>query len=340
MRDRSRHHRHRRLEDRGLSRLSRPALLAALLCLAGPGVLPGPAPLHAQTLIDGTEDLDFDRPESWAMKYYGSVSLLTGLGAPQELAPGEVLVGLEGSWLPTLSEEERRVGFFGSKEEDLNRTAVFGRGRLLVGLPGSFVLTAGYTPPVEIDGVEPHLLAVGLGRTLWSRGRWRLGATLHGGLGRFEGDVTCSRDDVAAGDDPQGNPFGCLEPSHDEMEVRYGGLEVTNRLELRRAVPYLSLLVHRFDSEFQVDARYRSVVDRTLLRTDGWAWGATAGLAWRASERVRLGAEAFYSPLEVFRGPGERTQTDALFHARALVTYRVRTPSPEPASPSTPGVTP
>lgn len=300
--------------------------LTVLLGIAGTGALPAPVPLHAQTLIDDTEDLDFDRPESWAMKYFGSVSLLTGLGDPGELAPGEVLVGLEGSWLPTLSEEERRVGFFGAKEEDLNRTSVFGRVRVTVGLPGSLVLTAGYTPPVDIDGVEPHVLALGVGRDLWRRGRWRLGARLHGGLGRFEGDVTCSRDDVAAGDDPEGNPFGCLEPSNDEMEVLYGGIEVTNRFELRRTTPYLSLLVHHFDSEFQVDARYQTIVDRTLLRTDGWTWGATVGVGWQASERVRLGAEAFYSPLRVFRGPGEPTQTDALFHARALATYRVRMP--------------
>lgn len=299
-------------------------LLAAFLTVAAAAALPAPAPLHAQTLLDETEDLDFDRPESWAMKYFGSVSLLTGVGGPQAPAPGEVWVGLEGSWLPTLSAEERRVGFFGAKEEDLNRTSVFGRARVTVGLPRSFVLTAGYTPPIDIDGVKPHLLVLGLGHTLWQRGRWRLGATLHGGLGTFEGDITCSRDDVAAGDDPAGNPFGCLEPSNDEMEVRYGGIEVTNRFELRRATPYVSLLAHHFDSEFQVDARYRTIVDRTLLRTDGWTWAATVGLGWQASERVRLGGEAFYSPLRVFRGPGEPTQTDALFHARALVTYQVR----------------
>lgn len=304
--------------------LSRCAVCVALVCIAALGAPAAHAPLHAQTVIDDTQDLDFDRPESWAMKYHGSVSLLTGIGGPLELAPGEVLLGLEGGWLPTLSEEERRVGFFGSKEEDLDRSSVFARGRLTVGLPGSFVLTAGYTPPVEVDGIEPHLLAVGLGRTLWRRGRWQLGATVHGGLGTFDGDITCSRDDAAAGDDPQRNPFGCLEPSRDEMELRYGGLEVTNRFELGRAAPYVGLLANYFDTEFQVDARYRSIVDRTLLRTDGWTWAATAGLAWRASERVRLGVEAFYSPLEVFRGPDAPTRTDPLFHARALVTYRVR----------------
>lgn len=296
----------------------------AALCLAALGALAAQAPLRAQVVIDDTQDLDFDRPESWAMKYYGSVGLLTGIGAPPELAPGEVLVGLEGSWLPTLDEEERRVGFFGTKEEDLDRSSVFGRGRALVGLPRAFVLTVGYTPPVEVEGIEPHLLSLGVGRTVWSRGRWRLGATLHGGFGTFAGDITCSRDDVAAGDDPEGNPFGCLEPSNDEMEVRYAGVEVTNRLELGRAAPYVSLLVDHFDTEFQVDARYRSLVDRTLLRTDGWTWAATAGLAWRASERARLGVEAFYSPLEVFRGAGEPTRIDPLFHVRALATYRVR----------------
>ena len=301
-----------------------PAL--ALLCLAVLLALVLPVTGRAQTVLDETEDLGFDRPESWAMKYYGSVGLLTALGGPEELAPGEVRVGLEGSWLPTLSEEERRVGFFGDKVEDLNRSSVFGRGRLVVGLPASFVLTAGYTPPVEIDGVEPHLLSLGLGRTLARRGRWALGATLTGGVGSFEGDITCSRDAVAAGDDPERNPFGCREPSSDELEILHGGLEVTNRFRIGRAAPYVSLLANYFDTDFQVDARYSNIVDRTVLRTDGWTWGGTAGLSWQASERARLGLEAFYSPLEVVRGPGATTETDALFHVRALLTYRVRMP--------------
>jgi len=300
----------------------RPATRWALLSIA----LVIPCALPAQVLLDQTEDLHFDRPESWAMKYYGSVTLLTVLGGPQELAPGEVVIGFECSWLPTLSAEQQRVGFFGIKEEDLNRSSVFGRGRLLVGLPGAFVLTAAYVPPVDLQGIEPHLLAVGVGRTVAERGRWRLGAQLSGELGALEGDITCSRDVARAGDDPERNPFGCLEPSSDELEIRYGALELASRFDLGATTPHLSLFTSYFDTELQVDARYRDIVDRSRLRTTGWTWGATAGLSWRMGERTGVGLEAFYSPLEVFRAPGAPTETDELFHVRAMVTYRVRSP--------------
>jgi hypothetical protein len=44
------------------------------------------APAASQTVIDEVEELDWDRPEAWAMKYYNSVSLLTGLGPPRARA--------------------------------------------------------------------------------------------------------------------------------------------------------------------------------------------------------------------------------------------------------------
>ena len=40
---------------------------------------------QAQGVIDVTEELDFDRPESWAMKYFASLSLLTGMGVPERM---------------------------------------------------------------------------------------------------------------------------------------------------------------------------------------------------------------------------------------------------------------
>ncbi|MEE8278611.1 MAG: hypothetical protein V3R89_07825, partial [Thermoanaerobaculia bacterium] len=64
-----------------------------------------------QRVLDITEDLDFDRPESWAMKYFTSVTLFTGMGVPRRMEPGSVEVGLEAGWVPTLSDRERTVGF-------------------------------------------------------------------------------------------------------------------------------------------------------------------------------------------------------------------------------------
>ena len=118
--------------------------LAAVLALA---VTPPVFGQGEPILLDTVEVLDFDRPESWGMKYYASLSLLTGLGTPREMEPGRFELGLEGGLVPQLGEEKRRIGFIGEKVEDLNRTGVFGRVRATVGLPRAFSLTVAATPP-------------------------------------------------------------------------------------------------------------------------------------------------------------------------------------------------
>lgn len=296
------------------------ALFVAALLLA-------PFAASAQTLLDTEENLAFDRPEAWAMKYFGSLIVMTGFGGEPDLGPGGWEVALEGGWVPTLSAEERRVGFIGEKEEDLNRTSVFGRLRASVGLPARFVLTAGYVPPVELDGVTPNLLALALGHPLLERPGFRLDARVTAQGGTFKGDFTCPRAAAAAGNDPDRNPFGCLEPSDDEMKVRTAGLELTGSWSpsrLPRLTPYASVAGHWFDNEFQVGARYGTLVDRTRLLSDGSTFAATAGLAYRPDERTRVVGELFYSPLDVVRDAEKGSQNDALFNARVLVGFRVR----------------
>ena len=281
----------------------------------------------AQTQIGFDDHLDFDRPEAWAMKWFGSVLVMTSLGGTPELAPGGWELGLEGGWVPSLSEEERRVGFIGNKVEDLNRTSVVGRVRLSAGLPAGFVLTGGWMPPAEVDGVTPHLFALALGRALAEGRAFRLDLRLTGQTGTIEGDLTCPEAAVAAGDDPVRNPSNCLEPSDDEMTVTTAGLELTGSWRLAgapRLRPYASVAGHWFDNEFQVRARYASVIDRTRLLSDGTTFAVTAGLDVQAGERTRLAAELFYSPLDVVRDPDEGSQNDPLFNARVLLGYRIR----------------
>ncbi len=59
-----------------------------------------------------TQQLDFDRPEAWALKYFASSTLLNGLQPPEPLGEqrrtGSVTVGLEMGWLPRLNAERAR----------------------------------------------------------------------------------------------------------------------------------------------------------------------------------------------------------------------------------------
>lgn len=306
--------------------LSRPTSVAvALLILTWVVVPNGGAAAQAPILLDGVEEMDFDRPESWAMAYFASVGMMTGMGLPEPRRPGSVELAFEGGLVPSLGEEKRRVGFVGDKVEDLNRSNLFGRLRVTVGLPQRFSLTVGVTPPVEFDGVTPKLVDLALSRLVLERPSWSLAARLRGQTGTLEGDLTCPRG-IAGLDDPQSNPDACLEPSRDEVTQNVLGLELVAgpRLRNERLKPYLAVSLHYLDLEFQVRARYSVFDDRTRLMTEGMTTALAIGLNWQAAERWSLAGELFATPLEVVRDPARGVQTDELVNGRALLRYRVR----------------
>ncbi len=299
--------------------------LVPLVLLAA--LAPVAAPARAQTEIASRESLRFDRPEAWAMTYFGSVALMTGFGDGSEPAPGALELGFEGAWVPSLSAEERTVGFIGTKEEDLNRTPVFGRVRLTAGLPGRFRVTAGLVPPVEVEGVTPRFYALGLEHPLVSGERWRLGLGLTAQTGTIDGDLTCSAATAAAGEDPARNPYRCREPSSDTMTVRSASLELSasrRPAAARGLEPYASLAAHHFDETFQVRARYGTIVDHSRLSAEGTTYSLSAGLGYRTAARIRLAGELFYTPLEVVRDDARGARNDALLNVRVLLEYRLR----------------
>lgn len=289
------------------------------------GLLPAQAP--AQIRVGTTTEIDFDRAEAWAMKYFASVSMSSALGSPRPLRAGEIDLSLEYLQVPSLSAEERRVGFVGTKVEDLNKTPYALRPVAYFGLGRKLTLSAGYVPPVEKNGVEPSILTLAIGRPVHEGDGWRLGLRLHGQIGTVEGDFTCSQQTVAAGEDPQRNPFECEAVSEDEYEVRTIGLEVSAAWELGREgrwEPYAALSLNHMDLEFLVDAQYSGLLDRTRLVTDGETWSAALGVGYRFSERWSLAAEVFYTPLDVIRHPSTTSQTDELVQLRAQLTYKVK----------------
>jgi len=298
---------------------------AAALALA----LAAPAAGQEPPVIDPVTDLDFADPESWAMAWFGSVTLLTGFGVPEPLEPGGLELGLEAGWVPSLSEDQRRVGFGGTKVEDLNRTDALARPRLTVGLPGGLALTGAWIPPIEIDDVETNLFSLALGRELWASNRSRGGVRLYGQTGTVEGAITCTAQDAAGGADPEANPSGCEEASNDEMTLTYYGLELSAAYRSAGgAEPYLAAAVNRFDNEFQVDAFTFGIHDRSLLLAEGTAWSVAAGATVPLGDRGRLAGELFYTPLDVRRLDDDfqprPEETDELFNARVLLSWRLR----------------
>ena len=92
----------------------------ALLTVAG---YAGISPVLAQPVVDLSEELDFNRTEAWGYKYFTSVTLMSSFGAPKALDSGSLALGFEIGQVPSLTEDQRRIGFNGTKVEDLNRLA-------------------------------------------------------------------------------------------------------------------------------------------------------------------------------------------------------------------------
>ena len=285
-----------------------------------------PVPARAQLVVAETETLDFDRPESWGMKYYASLALLTGMGAPQKRAAGAIELGFEGGYVPQLSDAERRIGFNGTKLEDVNKTSSFGRVRGSVGLGKGLALELAYTPPVELGGATPNILALALARPFEIAPSWRLGVRGYGQIGTIEADITCSAEEAAAGDDERANPFQCVRPSEDESRQKVVGLELVAGYDGRsRFKPHAGIGLNYLDLEFHVNAVYSDglVEDHTVQLTSGTTVSASVGLTFAASERLRVTAELFYSWLEVARPPSRTSADEGFLNGRVFVSFRV-----------------
>jgi len=286
------------------------------------------APVDALEVTRGTEHLDSDRPEAWAMFYTTAVTLPVGLGTPSDREPGSIDAGIELGSIPSLSKSERTVGFNGTKEEDLNKSPVFARPRLSIGLPGHFSLVLAYVPPLRVYGLKPNLFAVILERPLLQYNAWRIGARLYAQTGTVEGDFTCSS---SVANKPPGspqNPFGCEGKSSDEATQRYAGFELSAsyRFEsLGGLSPYLSVSANYLDTRVRVNATTFGVRDRTKLMADDWNHGISAGLSYPVNPRLDFSAGMFYSPLKVRRGfDATGRQNDEFLNFRALLRYRFR----------------
>ena len=89
-------------------------------------------------------------PQADLLGYYAAAMSFTPVGLPQ---PGFAAGGTFG-YIPSLSLEERRVGFGGTKAEDANRCPAYAR--LTVGWMHrrGFAVEAGYTPAAALCDVE------------------------------------------------------------------------------------------------------------------------------------------------------------------------------------------
>ena len=310
----------RNTEER-IALLTRERLVAIVVLLTASA-----APARAQIVLGDTETLEFDRPEAWGMKYYASLGLLTSMGVPERRAPGEVDARLRGG---LRAAAERRGAPHGLQRHEA-------RGRepdeLLRPRCGAAWASARAwrssspgRPPSSSGGPRrnssPRRSAARSGF-----GSWRLGVRGYGQIGKIKADITCSADEVAAGDDLEQNPFLCVEPSEDESHQKVDRPRPRGRLRRApRFKPYAAFVVSYMDLEFRINALYCDglIEDHTVQLTSGTTLSATAGVTYAAGGPWRITAEPFYAWLSSSGRPRRAPPTRASSTAACSSSYRV-----------------
>lgn len=200
--------------------MSRLRLLAVAAAL-------GAGPARAQTMLDQEERL---------IEVHSLLLALPALQAPGALASGEAALGLELVVIPLID------GTTGGKRQITasDRTRVFPRPRLALGLPGPagtrLAVGLGYVPPIAVRDITSHqgALELGIARAL---GPVWLGVRAHGVYGRSRSPVT----------DPA---------TRDTLTTWVGGAELAVGWPLtllgQGVTPYASLGVVRVAGDFEV----------------------------------------------------------------------------------------
>lgn len=276
----------------------------------------------AQIVISDEEVLASDRPEAWAMNYVAASSFMTSFGIRAPLPRGQWGVALELGHVPGLSDEQQRVGFRGTKAEDLNKSPVFGRLRVSVGLPGGWEAEMGYTPPVTIEGTRARdLLALAISRRIFKGDDWMLSMRAFGQHGSAQGDVTCPGN-LAGPYDPGKNPFGCRAASRDRISLNYYGADLTAGRSLGTWQWHAGLGAVRTELAVQVDALTFSVRDRSRLLTSDVLPYVAIGASRGFGRRWSMAAELLHVPLAVRRDASAAVENDPLTSLRLQWSYR------------------
>jgi hypothetical protein len=255
------------------------------------------------------------------MRYFAGTTLMTSFGETARLAPWRWNIAFDLGSIPHLSDAQQRVGFGGFKNEDLNKSPVFGRLRLALGLPGDWVAELGYTPPLEIGGSRArNVVALAVGRRLFDSDAFTLSIRALGQVGRVQGDITCPAR-VAGVTDPLQNPEGCRAPSQDTFTTNYYGIDATAGWEAGEWKWHAGAGIVRTQLSVQVDALVLASRDRSRLTSDGNLPWLTIGARRELGPRWSLAAELLYVPLDVRRPPDFSRSNDPLTSVRAQLRY-------------------
>ena len=251
-----------------------------------------------------SEEVSFSSPEGWGMSYMSAASLNLSDSFPASLDLGELVITGEISTIPKLNREQQKIGFGGLKYEDLNKSPLFGRGKLKIGFYWDSVLELSYTPPLEIKGAKPNnLWGIALAKPIISNDSVNLGIRYYRLSGNAVADVTCSENTVNQPLYTAGNPSGCISVSKDRIDLGHQGFEIllaSNYIN-EKFKPYISLASTKIDSSVKIDAQLELSREIAFVQTSGTINTLNFGLNYKISDNWQFNLGTSYTPLDVNR---------------------------------------
>ncbi len=318
---------------RGLAFLGCLAVLAVSARAQYTGGATGTSAPAASNVFGKNYHISFERPEAWGMKYFASVSLLSGLPVPPSNEGnhfGSFSVGIETDWLPQLDAGQQHIGFSGTVPEALNHAPILARPVVRVGLPAKFSALVAAPPPLELWGVRPHLIEFGLERPLFERNHWAAGWRGYGQVGSVRGAFTCPSGVLGFTPGSAGNPTRCVGVSADRATLDYAGMELQVSYRIPSApkiIPHAAVGGNFLNTVFQTHAPVVAGMDETRLWTRGGTFDTSGGITYRFTDQIAFTVDAFYSPLWVTRNPRSANPVrtnDGLLNVRAFLSYTFR----------------
>ena len=269
------------------------------------------------------QEVDFSSPEGWGMAFMTTSTQNLGQMPPHSVNIKDISISAELSSIPRLSKEQQKIGFGGFKDEDLNKSPVFGRLRANIGLPWNLDAEISWTPPLQINDSKPdHLWGAALSKPLINNEKISIGLRLFLLRGSVTASVTCSADTIKFAPYTLENTAGCVGLSGDKLQMDHEGVEVFVSFNNSSAIsPWISLASSNIDNSVKIDAPLEVGRERATIYSSGSIQTFSFGFNYDISENWRFNASSSYTPLDVQR-PNDNSDNDNFWNVRVGITTR------------------
>ena len=249
------------------------------------------------------EKVAFDSPEGWGMSYMTAASLNLSDKFPETLPLGQFNVSAEISTIPELNEKQQKIGFGGAKSEDLNKSPVFGRGKITTGFYWNSVIELSWTPPLEISGAKPdQMWGLAIAKQIYTNNAFNAALRLYQFNGKATAAVTCSEEMVMQPLYSPGNISGCIGTSQDKIDMSHEGVEILLERESSNGFkPWFSVASTRLTPSVRINAPLEFIQEVAFVETSGRLTTLTFGLNYKLSDNWLLNLGTSYTPIDVQR---------------------------------------